>query len=47
MMIRVRLYHYDDSVDIEIPESEYIKLLYFVNRREYMSIHKVWQRERQ
>ena len=42
MMIRVRIYRYEDSVDIEIPESEYMKLLFFVNRQENMSIYKVW-----
>ena len=41
-MIRVRIYHYYDYVDIEIPESEYWKLQAFIAQQENMQIYKIY-----
>ena len=41
-MITVRIYCYDDSVDIEIPESQFYKLQSFINRQDNMQIFKIY-----
>lgn len=41
-MITVRIYYYDDSVDIEIHEGQFYKLQSFINRQNNMQIFKIY-----
>lgn len=36
--MKIRIYHNDDSVDIEISQSEYQKLKEFINKQENMQV---------